>query len=81
MKDPKTSEAVALQRLVELTHNKKKLMKLNLWIGFWRGIGGVIGVTIFIIFLSLALRYLGGVPWIGDFIEQINYAAQTKPTK
>lgn len=81
MKDPTTSEAVALQRLVELTHNKKKLMKINLWIGFWRGIGGVIGVTVFVIILSVALRYLGGVPWLGDFVEQVNQAAQTQPTK
>jgi hypothetical protein len=78
MKDPKVNEAVALQHLVELTHNKKQLMKLNLWTGFWRGVGGVIGVAVVLIILSVALRYLGGVPWIGDFVEQINHAAQSK---
>lgn len=50
------------------------MVKRGFLIGLASGIGGVIGATLVILFLSYLVSKLGWVPFIGDVLEKFNQA-------
>ena len=66
---------VGMRDFIQLMNSPGRLAWLNIYAGFMRGIGGVIGAAVAILAIGLAVNYLGGIPVIGKFIS--NLAAAT----
>ncbi|MCC7289265.1 hypothetical protein IT414_02665 [bacterium] len=73
-----SSAKLGVDELIEVLNSPKRLAWLNFYTGFLKGAGGVLGAAVVLVLLGLAVRYLGGVPWIGELIRQIGQAAKIK---
>ncbi|MGI6677522.1 MAG: DUF5665 domain-containing protein [Dehalobacterium sp.] len=74
-------EKMKLAQYVDLLHNTKRLIWVNLIAGVARGFGIAIGFTILGALAFLILQRLVGLnlPLIGDFIaELLNYVQESK---
>jgi len=78
------SDSAILKILVEKYERVKRHLKdiiLNNFLGgiAW-GLGATVGVSIIIAILSLILRNINLVPFVGDFVSQVtNYILQNNP--
>lgn len=70
-----------LDTLNELLHNKRKLFWLNIQTGFVRGVAGVVGAAIAIVLIGFLVTKLGGLPYIGDFLQSLESATNQKSTQ
>lgn len=70
-------DLASLDSILDIVRDKKKLMWLNFKSGFVRGFAGVFGAAIAILIIGLMVTYLGGIPIIGEFINQIGEAVKT----
>lgn len=70
-----------LDTLNELLHNKRKLLWLNIQTGFVRGVAGVLGAAIAIVLIGFLVAKLGGLPYIGDFLHNLESATSQKTTQ
>ena len=59
---------------MDLMQRPHKLAWLNFWAGVWRGLGMAVGtIVLFAVILwglKAAVHHVGGLPWVGDQIEQ-----------
>jgi hypothetical protein len=67
-------EKTRLGDYMDLMARPHRLAWLNFWAGVWRGLGMAVG-TVFLFALILwglkfALHHAGGVPWIGQQVEE-----------
>lgn len=69
---------VGLDDLVQLLDRPGRLAWLRFLGGVMSGAGYLAGAALMLVLLSLAVKHLGGVPWIGDLIRQIGNAAKAK---
>ncbi len=61
--------------MLEKVHGSpRELMKRGFLIGLASGIGGVIGAAIIIILLGFLVSKLGGIPLIGEILQNLNEA-------
>ena len=67
---------ISLDGIIEILDNPKKLFWLNFKAGFVRGFAGILGATLAVILIGIMVAKLGGVPVIGDFINQIGDAVK-----
>ena len=75
----KAGSKVGMNEFVELLNSPGRLTWLNLHTGFVRGFGGAIGAAVALVALGVAVTYLGGLPFIGKFINNIATAAGQIP--
>ncbi len=73
----KSSSIVGVDELIDLLNSPKRLGWLRFYGGFMAGVGGVIGAALVIVLLGFAVKHLGGVPWIGDLLNQISNATHS----
>ncbi len=76
----KAGSKVGMKEFVDLLNSPGRLAWLNFHTGFVRGFGGAIGAAAALVALGLAVTYLGGLPVIGRFINDIGAAAGQVPT-
>ena len=75
MDDIKDRNTARLILMLEKVHGSpKELMKRGFLIGLTSGIGGVIGAALIIILLSYLVSKLGGIPFIGQVLQNLNEA-------
>ncbi len=67
---------ISLDGIIEILDNPKKLFWLNFKAGFIRGFAGILGAALAIIIIGFLVARLGGVPLIGDIINQIGDAVK-----
>lgn len=70
----RSGSVVGVDELIDLLNSPKRLGWLRFYGGLMAGIGGVIGAAVVIVLLGVAVKYLGGVPWIGNLLHQISTA-------
>lgn len=75
----RTASLFASADFVELLQNRRKFAWLNFRAGIYRGLGGVVGAALAIVLIGYLVVIFGGVPWIGNFINDINDSVP-KPT-
>jgi|GEM_PF-1625675 len=67
--------------LVELLNNKWRFAWINFRAGLYRGIGTTVGVGLAIVILGYLVVLLGGLPIVGNFINDINQNLPTTSTQ
>ncbi len=70
--------SLGLEQINELLGNKKKLWWLNFQTGFIRGFAGVLGAAVVIVLIGFLVTVLGGLPYIGHFLQKIAEAMQAQ---
>ncbi len=75
--DIEASKVVALEAAFEILKDKRKLFWLNFSGGFIRGFSGVLGAAIAVVIIGYAVASLGGLPIIGDFMNQLGQGVPT----
>ena len=75
--EPRASEVLSLDAVLELLQNPRKLFWLNFKAGFVRGFAGVIGAVLALVIIGFLAANLGGLPIIGDIIMEIGKAVQS----
>lgn len=67
-------EKSRLADYMDLVQKPHKMAWLNFWAGVWRGfgiaVGGLVLIAVMVWGLKHAVHHLGGLPWIGDQVEQ-----------
>lgn len=75
MDDIKDRSVARLLLMLEKVHGSpKELMKRGFLIGLASGIGGIIGAALVIILLGYLVSKLGGIPFIGNILQDLNEA-------
>lgn len=67
----KIAGLVAFDAMLDLVNNKRKFFILNFMAGLWRGVGSIVGVALVIVIIGYIVSLLGGIPWIGSFIREV----------
>lgn len=73
----RATDVLSLDAVLELLQDRKKLFWLNFQAGFMRGFAGVIGAVVALVLIGYLVANFGGLPIVGDFIEDVGRAAQT----
>lgn len=76
-KNVSKQDLVSLDAILETLKDRRKLLWLNFKAGFVRGFAGVFGAAVAILIIGLMVTYLGGIPFIGEFINKIGEAVTT----
>lgn len=72
------AKELGLAQLSEILTNKKKFYTTNLKVGFLQGFGGLIGVVVAVLIISILVNIFGGAPIIGDFLHKISEATNSR---
>ena len=70
-------DLLSLDAILETLKSRRKLFWLNFKAGFVRGFAGVFGAAVAILIIGLMVTYLGGIPFVGEFINKIGEAVKT----
>lgn len=62
-------EAALINDYIELLGNTRRQLKGALIRGIFAGFGTVVGATIVVAFVVWLLGQLGGLPWIGEYLQ------------
>lgn len=62
---------VGLKDYIHYLNSSQKILWTNLLAGIARGLGFVLGATVFVTLFTLFLSYLTGVPIVGEFFEWV----------
>jgi Zn-dependent membrane protease YugP len=71
---------VGAEEFVNLLNDRWRFAWLNFRAGIYRGIGLTIGVALIIVLLGWLVTVLGGIPYIGDFVREVQQSATAQPT-
>lgn len=71
------TQVIGLNDLIEILNSPKRLGWLKFYSGLMTGVGATLGAAIIVVLLAVAVKYLGGVPWIGNLLHEISNAAHT----
>jgi len=77
----KVAQIFSASELIELINNRWRFAWINLRAGFYRGVGTTLGVAVVVVLISWLVIILGGVPYIGDFVKNINSSVPTSSTQ
>ncbi len=77
----KAAGLVGAEEFVELLNDRWRFAWLNFRAGVYRGIGLTIGVALIVVLLGWAVTVFGGIPYIGDFVLQIEQSVQQSQAK
>lgn len=69
---------VGLEEFVQLLNDRWRFAWLNFRAGIYRGVGLTLGVALVIVILGWLAVVLGGIPFIGDFVREVQETAATK---
>ena len=61
----------ALKEFIRYSSSPWRIVWTNFVAGVFRGLGAVIGASVFIAFLIWALTLFGKVPWVGEYATEI----------
>lgn len=81
MEEPQDELKVAIERLTEQVESQNKLLRQfvesqthfgkRLVAGLWTGLGTVLGATVVVSLIVLALRPLAQVDWVGPIVNRV----------
>lgn len=71
---------VGAEEFVNLLNDRWRFAWLNFRAGVYRGIGLTLGVALVIVLLGWLVAVLGGIPYIGDFVREVQESATTQTT-
>lgn len=77
----KVAQIFSASELIELINSRWRFAWINLRAGFYRGVGTTLGVAVVVVLISWLVIILGGIPYIGDFIKDINNGVPTSSTQ
>lgn len=80
-KTAKAAAKVSFEDFINLLNSPQRLAMLNLRAGFWRGIGLTIGAAVVVVMVGFLVYFMGGLPYIGDFLRQIDNALKSSPPR
>lgn len=69
---------VGAEEFVNLLNDRWRFAWLNFRAGLYRGVGLTLGVALVIVLLGWLVTVLGGIPYIGDFIRDVQESATTQ---
>ncbi len=70
----RASSKLALDDFMQLLNSPTRIMYLNFRAGFWHGVGFTIGAAFVVVVVGFLVVKLGGLPYIGDLLNQLNNA-------
>lgn len=70
----KASAKLSLDDFMQLLNSPTRIMYLNFRAGFWHGVGFTIGAAFVVVVVGFLVVALGGLPYIGDLLQQLNNA-------
>ncbi len=70
----KAAAKLSFEDFVNLLNSPSRIAFLNLRAGFWRGIGITLGAAVTVVAVGFLVYWMGGLPYIGDFLQQIDGA-------
>lgn len=73
----KNSSRIAMDEFVSLLNNPSRIAYLNFRAGFWRGAGITLGAAVVVVIVGFLVYILGGLPYIGDLLHQIDSAVKS----
>ncbi len=77
----RVAQIFSASELIELINNRWRFAWINFRAGFYRGVGTTLGVAVVVVLVSWLVIILGGVPYIGDFVKNINSSVPTSSTQ
>ncbi|MEI7818579.1 MAG: DUF5665 domain-containing protein [bacterium] len=66
--------------LIELINNRWRFAWINFRAGLYRGVGTTVGIALTIVLISYLVILLGGLPYIGDFVRDVQQGTQVSPS-
>jgi hypothetical protein len=73
----KNSARVSMDEFVDLLNSPSRIAYLNFRAGFWRGAGITLGAAVVVVVIGFLVYILGGLPYIGDLLHQIDSAVKS----
>lgn len=70
----------ASSEFVEIIESRWRFAWLNFRAGFYRGVGGVVGVALVVVLIGYLVTIFGGLPYIGDFVKDVQGNVPTTST-
>ena len=71
-------EQALVQDYLDLLHNTKRQIWSAFVRGIFTGLGTVIGATLVVALVLWILHLLGGLPFIGHYLQGVGHAIQSK---
>ncbi len=74
----RAANLVGAEEFVNLLNDRWRFAWLNFRAGIYRGIGLTLGVALVVVLLGWLVSALGGIPYIGDFVREVQQSATTQ---
>ena len=74
----RAANLVGAEEFVNLLNDRWRFAWLNFRAGIYRGIGLTLGVALVVVLLGWLVAALGGIPYIGDFVREVQQSATTQ---
>ncbi|MDQ5944423.1 MAG: hypothetical protein QG658_490 [Patescibacteria group bacterium] len=74
----RAASLVGAEEFVNLLNDRWRFAWLNFRAGIYRGVGFTLGIALVIVLLGWLVTVLGGIPYIGDFIREVQESATTQ---